>query len=98
VLTPVHGGCEVVRLPAVGLPCRERRLEADAFEQYIKRIGRQADVERLRPRLLRHTFACMYLLRYRDSIALKSLPGHTTLQMTNHYRAAVQHPDVSNPG
>jgi Integrase core domain/Phage integrase family len=44
----------------------------------------------LHPHLLRHTFACMRLVRYRDPFALKSLLGHTTLAMTNHYCEAVQ--------
>jgi hypothetical protein len=57
-------------------------------------IGRQAGVERLHPQLLRHTFACLYLMRYRDPFALMSLLGHTTLQMTNHYCEAVQQMDV----
>jgi hypothetical protein len=33
-------------------------------------------------------------MRYRDPFALKSLLGHTTLQMTNHYCEAVQQIDV----
>jgi site-specific recombinase XerD len=69
-------------------------LSVSALEQLIKRIGRQAAVERLHPHLLRHTFACLYLMRYRDPFALKSLLGHTTLQMTNHYCEAVQQMDV----
>jgi site-specific recombinase XerD len=69
-------------------------LSVSALEQLIKRIGRQAGVERLHPHLLRHTFACLYLMRYRDPFALKSLLGHTTLQMTNHYCEAVQQMDV----
>jgi site-specific recombinase XerD len=69
-------------------------LSVSALEQLIKRIGRQAGVDRLHPHLLRHTFACLYLMRYRDPFALKSLLGHTTLQMTNHYCEAVQQMDV----
>jgi hypothetical protein len=44
--------------------------------------------------MLRHTFACLYLMRYRDPFALKSLLGPTTLQTTNHYCEAVQQMDV----
>jgi site-specific recombinase XerC len=33
----------------------------------------------LHPLLLRHIFACLYLMRYRDSCALKPLLGHTAL-------------------
>jgi integrase len=47
-------------------------------------------VPRLHPHLLRHTYACRYLLAHRDPIALKTMLGHTTLAMTNHYLAAVE--------
>ena len=60
----------------------------------LKRIGRAAGVPRLHPHLLRHTFSCHYLLTYRDPFALKSLLGHTTLAMTNHYVAAVQEMEI----
>ncbi len=69
-------------------------LTVSALDQIFKRIGRQTGVERLHPHLLRHTFACMHLLRYRDPFALKSLLGHTTLQMTNHYCEAVRQMEV----
>ncbi|HEX9056743.1 MAG TPA: tyrosine-type recombinase/integrase, partial [Ktedonobacterales bacterium] len=69
-------------------------LSVSALDQLIKNVGRQAGVELLHPHLLRHTFACMHLVRYRDPFALKSLFGHTTLQMTNHYCEAVRQMDV----
>ncbi len=69
-------------------------LSVSALDQLMKSVGRQAGVERLHPHLLRHTFACMHLLRYRDPFALKSLLGHTTLQMTNHYCEAVRQMEV----
>jgi len=53
-------------------------------------LGRRADVPRLHPHLLRHTYACRYLLAHRDPIALKTMLGHTTLRMTNHYVQAVE--------
>ncbi len=65
-------------------------LTVCALDQIFTRIGRQTGVERLHSHLLRHTFACMHLLRYRDPFALKSLLGHTTLQMTNYYCEAVR--------
>ncbi len=69
-------------------------LTVAALDHAFKRLGRITGVPRLHPHLLRHTFACMYLLRYRDPFALKSLLGHTTLQMTNHYCEAVQEMEV----
>jgi site-specific recombinase XerD len=71
-----------------------QELNPNALAHMLKRIGINAGVPRLHPHLLRHTFACMYLLRYRDPFALKSLLGHTTLAMTNHYCEAVQQMDV----
>jgi hypothetical protein len=35
-----------------------------------------------------------YVLAYCDPFALKSLLGHTTLAMTNHYVAAVQEMEI----
>lgn len=69
-------------------------LKPKAVEKMLKRIGRAAGVPRLHPHLLRHTFSCHYLLTHRDPFALKSLLGHTTLAMTNHYCAAVQQMEI----
>lgn len=69
-------------------------LTVDALGHLFRRLRRIANVPRLHPHLLRHTFACMHLKRYRDPFALKSLLGHTTLAMTNHYCEAVQEMDV----
>lgn len=75
--------------PSAGEP-----LRPNALQLLIKRVGRAAGVPRLHPHLLRHTFACGYLVAYRDPFALKSLLGHTTLAMTNHYCAAVQEMEI----
>ncbi len=69
-------------------------IAVNALGHILKRIGKAAGVPRLHAHLLRHTFACMYLMRYRDPFALKSLLGHTTLTMTNHYCEAVKQMDV----
>jgi len=78
-----------VMSPEAGMP-----LCVNALGHLLKRMGKGAGVPRLHAHLLRHTFACMYLMRYRDPFALKSLLGHTTLAMTNHYCEAVQQMDV----
>ena len=75
--------------PEPGMP-----MSVNALAHSLKRMGTAAGVPRLHAHLLRHTFACMYLMRYRDPFALKSLLGHTTLAMTNHYCEAVQQMDV----
>jgi integrase/recombinase XerC/integrase/recombinase XerD len=94
-------------IDAVFLTCRGVTREVGAFAPepgeplkpqavglMIKRVGCAAGVPRLHPHLLRHTFACRYLLQHRDPFALKSLLGHTTLAMTNHYCAAVQQMEI----
>jgi integrase/recombinase XerC/integrase/recombinase XerD len=69
-------------------------LSVNALDQAIKRIGRRTGVPRLHPHLLRHTASCLHLKANRDPFALKSLLGHTTLTMTQHYVAAVEAMDV----
>jgi site-specific recombinase XerD len=65
-------------------------LTENALKLLFMRLGRHAGVPRLHPHLLRHTYACRYLLAHRDPIALKTMLGHTTLAMTNHYVQAVE--------
>jgi integrase/recombinase XerD len=69
-------------------------LSVTALDHAIKRMGKRASVPRLHPHLLRHTAACLHLMRHRDPFALKSLLGHTTLTMTQHYVAAVSQMDI----
>jgi site-specific recombinase XerD len=65
-------------------------LTVNALQRIMRHIGRQADIPRLHPHLLRHTFACMYLMEHHDPFALKNLLGHTTLTMTYRYVRAVE--------
>ena len=65
-------------------------LSKTALDYLFLRIARRTGIERLHPHLLRHTYACRYLLAHRDPIALKTMLGHTTLAMTNHYVQAVE--------
>lgn len=69
-------------------------LTVNALGLIFRRLRHLAEVQRLHPHLLRHTFACMHLKRHHDPFALKSLLGHTTLAMTNHYCEAVQQMEV----
>lgn len=69
-------------------------LSVGALDHAIKRMGKRAGVPRLHPHLLRHTAACLHLIRHRDPFALKSLLGHTTLTMTQHYVAAVSQLEI----
>jgi site-specific recombinase XerD len=65
-------------------------LTATALKLLVKRLGKRAGVPRLHPHLLRHTFACMYLMQHHDPFALKNLLGHTSLTMTYRYVRAVE--------
>jgi len=65
-------------------------LTVNAVELLVARIGKRTDVRRLHPHLLRHTFACRYLMEHHDPFALKNLLGHTSLAMTYRYVRAVE--------
>jgi len=69
-------------------------LNVGALDHAIKRMGKRAGVPRLHPHLLRHTAACLHLMRHHDPFALKSLLGHSTLTMTQHYVAAVSQMEI----
>ena len=69
-------------------------LNVGALDHAIKRMGKRAGILRLHPHLLRHTAACLHLMRHHDPFALKSLLGHTTLTMTQHYVAAVSQLEI----
>lgn len=64
-------------------------LSKNALDYIFARLGCRAAVPRLHPHLLRHSYACQYLLAHRDPIALKAMLSHTTLTMTNHHLQAV---------
>lgn len=65
-------------------------LTVNAIQRIIRRVGMAGGVPRLYPHLLRHTFACMYLMQHHDPFALKNLLGHTSLTMTYRYVRAVE--------
>lgn len=65
-------------------------LTLNALKCIMKRIAKKSSVERLHAHLLRHTFACMYLMQHHDPFALKNLLGHTSLTMTYRYVRAVE--------
>jgi site-specific recombinase XerD len=65
-------------------------LTYNALKCIMHRIGKKSGIERLHPHLLRHTFACMFLMQHHDPFALKNLLGHTSLTMTYRYVRAVE--------
>ncbi len=60
-------------------------LAPDALRSLTGRVSRAADVPRLHPHLLRHTYATNYLVNGGDVFSLKQNLGHTTLVMVEHY-------------
>ena len=62
-----------------------RPLSKDGFASIFVRLRRRSGVTRLRPHLLRHTFATRYLIHGGDVFSLKQILGHTTLEMVQRY-------------
>lgn len=60
-------------------------MTPNAIRLMFQRLKRRADIPRLHAHLLRHTFATRYILLGGDSLMLKSILGHSTLSMTQHY-------------
>ncbi|MFC2059597.1 tyrosine-type recombinase/integrase [Chloroflexota bacterium] len=60
-------------------------LTNNGLRMIFRRIARKCGVERLHPHLCRHTFATNYLLNGGDVFSLKSILGHSSLEMVNHY-------------
>ena len=60
-------------------------LTYNALKLILLRLGRKANVPRLHPHLLRHTFAVKYLMNGGDVMTLRLMLGHTTLQVTQLY-------------
>ncbi|WP_278277829.1 tyrosine-type recombinase/integrase [Anaerovirgula multivorans] len=46
---------------------------------------KKTGIERLKPHLLRHTFATKYLISGGDAFSLQMILGHTSLEMTRMY-------------
>jgi site-specific recombinase XerD len=70
-----------------------RRLNKDALRQVINALGAKAGIKPCYPHRFRHTFAITYLRSGGDLFTLKSLLGHSSLDMVEHY-ARVAEVDV----
>ena len=60
-------------------------ISKDSVEKLVQRLARKADIPRLHPHLMRHTFAVRYLINGGDVFTLQKILGHTTLDMTRRY-------------
>jgi integrase/recombinase XerD len=71
----------------------ERSLNKDALRQVINALGGKAGIKHCYPHRFRHTFAITNLRSGGDLFTLKSLLGHSSLDMVQHY-ARVAEVDV----
>ncbi len=60
-------------------------LEITTVKQLFRKLKKCADIPRLRPHLLRHTFAARYLENGGDIYSLQHILGHTSLEMVKKY-------------
>lgn len=60
-------------------------IKKSTIQQLFRKLKIRADIPRLRPHLLRHTFATRYLENGGDIYSLQSILGHTSLEMVKKY-------------
>ena len=60
-------------------------ISQSTVKQLFRRLKVQADIPRLHPHLLRHSFATRYLENGGDIYSLQSILGHTSLEMVKKY-------------
>ena len=77
---PAHPGIDTFFLTIDGYP-----MTPDSLRSLTERLSRAANVPRLHPHLLRHTYATQFLINGGDVFLLKQNLGHTTLAMVELY-------------
>lgn len=60
-------------------------VSKDSVKMLFQRLKKKTGIQRLRPHLLRHTFATRYLMNGGDVFSLQMILGHSTLEMTREY-------------
>jgi site-specific recombinase XerD len=60
-------------------------MSDNALKQLFLRLRDKSGIERLRPHILRHTFATKYLMNGGDIFSLQQILGHTSLDMVRRY-------------
>ena len=60
-------------------------ISLNTLKLMFRRLGMKSGVTRLHAHLCRHTFAINYLLNGGDVFSLKSILGHSSLEMVNRY-------------
>lgn len=60
-------------------------LNQSTIKQLFRKLKIKAEIPRLRPHLLRHTFATRYLENGGDIYSLQMILGHTSLEMVKKY-------------
>ena len=77
---PAHQQIDEFFLGIDGYP-----LTPAALQSFMVRLGKTAEVPRLHPHLLRHTYATSFLINGGDAFLLKQNLGHSTLSMVENY-------------
>lgn len=60
-------------------------VSEDSIKMVMTRLKKKTGIKRLKPHLLRHTFATNYLMNGGDAFGLQLILGHTSLEMTRKY-------------
>lgn len=72
-------------LPQVFLKADGSAVTVNTLKNMFRKLKKITGIERLHAHLLRHTFATVYLVNSGDMLTLKTILGHTSLKMVEHY-------------
>ena len=72
-------------LPQVFLKADGSAVTVNTLKNMFRKLKKSTGIDRLHAHLLRHTFATVYLVNSGDMLTLKTILGHTSLKMVEHY-------------